>query len=277
MSDASEIDRSEIERQEQRKKGAVPVPGAILPHLDKCALLFDIDGTLIDLAPTPDGIFIPPELPGQLAALWRRTSGALALVSGRMISDIDQITKPIKLPAVGGHGAEMRLLASGEVQAAPVKPMDPHLKRRFTAIANFSAGILIEDKGYSVALHYRLAPQAERYIFSSVAAIQADLPDAPIEVLNGKFVVEIKYEGFSKATAVRELMQQPPFAGRRPIFLGDDVTDETVFAIMPDIDGIAYSVGRKAQGVAGHFDAPNDVRQWLAQMLKECHGNLPRE
>src|SRR5262245_1566212 len=121
MSDAPEIDT-----QEQRKKGAVPVPGAILPHLGKCALLFDIDGTLIDLAPTPDGIFIPPELPGQLHELWRRTSGALALVSGRMISDIDQITRPVKLPAVGGHGAEMRMLASGEVQAAPVKPMDPH-------------------------------------------------------------------------------------------------------------------------------------------------------
>jgi trehalose 6-phosphate phosphatase len=263
-------DTSDLERQEQRKKGAVPVPGAMLPHLDKCALLFDIDGTLIDLAPTPDGIFIPPELPGQLRELWKRTSGALALVSGRTIIDIDEIMKPVKLPAVGGHGAEMRMFADGQVQAAPVKPMDPHLKKRFTAIGNFSPGILIEDKGYSLALHYRLAPQAERYIFSSVAAIQADLPDAPIEVLNGKFVVEIKHEGFSKATAVRQLMQEPPFAGRRPIFLGDDVTDESVFAIMPDIDGIAYSVGRKAQGVAGHFDAPHDVRQWLAQMLKDC-------
>jgi trehalose 6-phosphate phosphatase len=263
-------DTSELDRQEQRKRGSVPVPGAILPHLGQCALLFDIDGTLIDLAPTPDGVFTPPELPGQLHELWRRTSGALALVSGRMIGDIDRIMRPVKLPAVGGHGAEMRMLASSEVQAAPVKPMDPHLKKRFTAIANFSSGILIEDKGYSLALHYRLAPHAERYIFSSVAAIQADLPDAPIEVLNGKFVVEIKHEGFSKATAVRQLMEQPPFAGRRPIFLGDDVTDESVFAIMPDIDGIAYSVGRKAQGVAGHFDAPHDVRQWLAQMLKHC-------
>src|SRR5688572_14627353 len=101
-------DTSELDRQEQRKKGSVPVPGAILPHLDKCALLFDIDGTLIDLAPTPDGIFIPPDLPPRLQELWRRTSGALALVSGRTITDIDEITKPIRLPAVGGHGAEMR-------------------------------------------------------------------------------------------------------------------------------------------------------------------------
>lgn len=259
-------DTSEIERLEQRKKGAVPVPGAILPHLDKCALLFDVDGTLIDLAPTPDGIHIPPDLPPRLEDLLRRTSGALALVSGRTIADLDEMMRPVKLPAVGGHGAEMRMIAGGEVQAAPVKPMDPHLKRRFTAIGNFSSGILIEDKGYSLAVHYRLAPQAERYIFDSVAAIRADLPEAPIEVLNGKFVVEIKHEGFSKGTAVRELMKHPPFAGRRPIFLGDDVTDETVFAIMGDIDGIAYSVGRKAQGVAGHFDSPHDVRQWLARM-----------
>jgi trehalose 6-phosphate phosphatase len=261
-------DTSEIERQEQQKKGSVPVPGAILPHLGECALFFDIDGTLIDLAPTPDGLVVPPELPVHLAELWKRTSGALALVSGRMISDIDQIMNPIKLPAVGGHGAEMRLFSDGAVQAAPVRPMDPNLKKRFKAIGDFSPGILIEDKGYSLALHYRLAPDFERAIFNAVTAIQADLPDAPIEVLNGKFVVEIKHEGFSKATAVRELMTQAPFKGRRPIFLGDDVTDETVFAIMGDIDGIAYSVGRKAQGVAGHFDSPHDVRLWLAQMLK---------
>lgn len=264
MSDASELDRLE-----QRKKGAVPVPGAILPHLDKCALLFDVDGTLIDLASTPEGTYTPPDLPPRLEELWRRTSGALALVSGRTISDLDRIMSPVKLPAVGGHGAEMRLFPGGEVEATKVVSMDPHLKKRFIAIANYSAGVLVEDKGYSLALHYRLAPEAERYIFDSVAAIRADLPEAPIEVLNGKFVVEIKHEGFSKGTAVRELMQQPPFAGRRPIFLGDDVTDETVFAIMPDLNGIAYSVGRKAQGVAGHFDSPDDVRQWLAHMIKD--------
>lgn len=262
-------DASDIERQEQQKTGAVPVPGAMLPHLDSCALLFDIDGTLIDLAPTPDGIVVPPELPRHLQELSRLTSGALALVSGRMISDIDAIMHPVRLAAVGGHGVEMRPLPDGPVQAAPVKPMDPHLKRRFAAIASVSPGILTEDKGYSFALHYRLAPQAERHIFAAVAAIQADLPDAPIEVLNGKFVIEIKHEGFSKATAVRELMKLPPFKGRRPIFLGDDVTDETVFAIMGDIDGMAYSVGRVVQGLAGHFDSPHDVRQWLARMLKD--------
>src|SRR5215207_2711812 len=123
-------DASELDRQEQQKKGAVPVPRAMLPHLDRCTLLFDIDGTLIDLAPTPDGIFVPPDLVTHLVELWKRTSGALALVSGRMISDIDRIMHPVKLPAVGGHGAEMRLFSDGEVQAAAVRPMDPHLKKR---------------------------------------------------------------------------------------------------------------------------------------------------
>jgi len=259
----------ETEPLERNKKGAVPVPGAIVPHLDECALLFDVDGTLIDLASTPSAIVIPPELPSLLEELWRRTSGALALVSGRTISDIDQITKPVKLPAVGGHGAEMRLQLDRGVQAADVLPMDPHLKRRFAAIAQAKPSILVEDKGYSMALHYRLAPEAERYIYDSVAAIRADLPEAPIEVLAGKFVVEIKHEGFSKATAVRTLMAQPPFAGRYPIFLGDDVTDESVFGIMPDIHGAGYSVGRVVQGTAGHFDSPSDVRAWIARMIKE--------
>lgn len=263
------MDAAETEQTEREKKGAVPVPSAIVPHLDECALLFDIDGTLIDLAPTPTAIHVPPELPLMLQELLRRTSGALALVSGRTIGDIDAIMAPVKLPAVGGHGAEMRLLSTGKVQAAEVLPMDAHLKKRFAAIAEFNSGILIEDKGYSMALHYRLAPEAERYVYDSVAAIRADLPEAPIEVLAGKFVVEIKHEGFSKATAVRALMAQPPFMGRFPIFLGDDVTDESVFGIMPDIHGAAYSVGRIVQGTAGHFDSPHDVRRWIARMIEE--------
>ena len=112
--------------------------------------------------------------------------------------------------------------------------MDKELKRRLAAIAKLSPGILLEDKGYSLALHYRLAPHAEKAIYDAVSLIRADLPNAPIEVLPGKCVCEIKHSGFTKATGVRELMTHEPFKGRRPIFIGDDVTDETVFAIMPD-------------------------------------------
>jgi len=176
------------------------------------------------------------------------------------------IFAPAVFPAVGGHGAEMRLSTDSEAVAVHAPPMDKELKRRLAAIAKLAPGILVEDKGYSLALHYRLAPQAEQAIYQEVARLRADLPSAPLEVLPGKCVCEIKHAGFTKATGVRELMLHDPFKGRRPLFIGDDVTDETVFAIMPDYDGLSFSVGRRAQGVHGHFDTPADVRAFLARL-----------
>lgn len=247
----------------------VPVPGSLVPHLSATAVLLDIDGTLLDLMPTPREVWVPPGLAKTLNRLHRRTGGALALVSGRSLNDIDLIFAPDQFPAVGGHGAEMRIEAEADAVAAHAPPLDRELKRRLAAIAKLSPGILLEDKGYSLALHYRLAPHAEKAIYAAVSLIRADLPDAPIEVLPGKQVCEIKHSGFTKASGVRELMSHPPFRGRRPFFIGDDVTDESVFAIMPDLDGIAFSVGRRARGVAGHFDAPSDVREFLARLLDD--------
>ena len=247
----------------------VPVPGSLVPHLSATAVLLDIDGTLLDLMPTPREVWVPPGLAKTLNRLHRRTGGALALVSGRSLNDIDLIFEPDQYPAVGGHGAEMRIEAEAEAVAAHAPPLDKELKRRLAAIAKLSPGILLEDKGYSLALHYRLAPHAEKAIYAAVSLIRADLPDAPIEVLPGKQVCEIKHSGFTKASGVRELMSHPPFKGRKPFFIGDDVTDESVFAIMPDLDGIAFSVGRRARGVAGHFDAPSDVREFLAHLLDD--------
>jgi trehalose 6-phosphate phosphatase len=251
---------------------AVPVPRALLPHLNEMAVLLDIDGTLLDLAPTPREVWVPPGLAETLSGLLRRTSGALALVSGRSLNDIDLIFAPQQFPAVGGHGAEMRLVTDTENEAVVsyAPQMDKELKRRLAAIAKLSPGILLEDKGYSLALHYRLAPHAERAIYEAVSLIRADLPNAPIEVLPGKAVCEIKCAGFNKATGVLELMKHPPFKGRLPIFIGDDVTDEVVFGIMPDLGGFAFSVGRRAQGVAGHFDEPRDVRAFLARLLDDA-------
>jgi trehalose 6-phosphate phosphatase len=248
---------------------AVPVPRSLVPHLSETAILLDIDGTLLDLAPTPREVWVPPGLAKTLNRLLARTSGALALVSGRSLNDIDLIFAPEIFPAVGGHGAEMRLATDSEAVAAHAPPMDKELKRRLAAIARLSPGILLEDKGYSLALHYRLAPHAEKAIYEAVSLIRADLPNAPIEVLPGKSVCEIKHSGFTKASGVRELMTHEPFKGRRPLFIGDDVTDESVFAIMPDMDGLAFSVGRRAQGVAGHFDEPSDVRAFLAHLLDD--------
>src|SRR5246500_873927 len=241
---------------------AVPVPHLLVPHLHEIAVLLDIDGTLLDLAPTPREAWAPPGLAKTLNGLLERTSGALALVSGRSLNDIDLIFAPEQYPAIGGHGAEMRLALDSEAVAI-TPPLDKELKRRLAAIARLSPGILLEDKGYSLALHYRLAPHAEQAIYEAVSLIRADLPDAPIEVMPGKCVCEIKHSGFSKASGVRELMSHEPFKGRRPLFIGDDITDETVFAIMPDFDGLAFSVGRHAQGVAGHFNSPSDVRNFL--------------
>jgi trehalose 6-phosphate phosphatase len=247
---------------------AVPVPRSLIPHLNECAVLLDIDGTLLDLAPTPREVWVPPGLAKTLHRLHERTGGALAMVSGRSLNDIDLIFAPDQFPAVGGHGAEMRIRGDSEaVSAAPA--MDKELKRRLAAIARLSPGILLEDKGYSLALHYRLAPHAEKAIYAAVSLIRADLPNAPIEVLPGKCVCEIKHAGSNKASGVRELMMHEPFKGRRPFFIGDDVTDESVFAIMPDMDGLAFSVGRRATGVAGHFDAPSDVREFLAHLLDD--------
>jgi trehalose 6-phosphate phosphatase len=248
---------------------SVPVPRSLVPHLSETAVLLDIDGTLVDLAPTPREVWVPPGLSKTLNRLLQRTNGALALVSGRSLNDIDLIFAPDQYPAVGGHGAEMRLDPDSEAVASHAPPMDKELKRRLAAIAKLSPGILLEDKGYSLALHYRLAPHAEKAIYEAISLIRADLPNAPIEVLPGKCVFEIKHSGFTKASGVLELMTHEPFRGRRPFFIGDDVTDESVFAIMPDLDGLAFSVGRRARGVAGHFDAPSDVREFLAHLLDD--------
>jgi trehalose 6-phosphate phosphatase len=266
----------DIVRADEEAPETVPVPASLIPHLSETAVLLDIDGTLLDLMPTPREVWVPPGLSKTLNRLMERTNGALALVSGRSLNDIDLIFAPDVFPAVGGHGAEMRIDLDSESVAAHAPPMDKELKRRLAAIAKLSPGILLEDKGYSLALHYRLAPHAEKAIYAAVSLIRADLPNAPIEVLPGKCVCEIKHSGFTKASGVRELMTREPFKGRRPFFIGDDVTDETVFAIMPDMDGLAFSVGRRAKGVAGHFDAPSDVREFLTHLLDdERDASLP--
>src|SRR5215470_10000408 len=266
--DLADMRSKDTKSREDEVPEAVPVPHLLAPRLAETAMLLDIDGTLLDLMPTPREVWVPPGLSKTLNGLLEKTSGALALVSGRSLNDIDLIFAPEQFPAVGGHGAEMRLTADGEAAVTHAPPMDKELKRRLAAIARLSPGILLEDKGYSLALHYRLAPHAEKAIYEAVALIKADLPHAPIEVLPGKCVCEIKHAGFTKASGVRELMTHGPFKGRRPLFIGDDVTDESVFAIMPDFDGLAFSVGRRAHGVAGPFDSPTDVRAFLAGLLE---------
>lgn len=230
------------------------------------ALLLDFDGTLVDIAPTPKAVHVPDSLRTSLARLLALTSGALALVSGRTIKDLDDKFAPLVLPIVGGHGAEMRV-REGEI-ISPVPALPDALRRRLARAADFDRGILIEDKGYSLALHYRNAPGAEERLRAYVRDTCAAFAGEPLQVLPGKALFEVKRPGVSKGESVRALLTRAPFAGRKPVFIGDDVTDETVFAILPAMGGIGFSVQRRFDALAGVFESPGAVRAALARLLQ---------
>ncbi len=248
---------------------------SLLPNLQECAILLDVDGTILDLAPTPREVWVPPSLRHDMIRLSDRTGGAVALVSGRSLDDLDLLFSPLQLPAIGGHGAEFRSRAGGEPESRRGVPLDPALKRKFALVAELGPGILLEDKGYSLALHFRLAPDLEQLIKEAIERICAQYPRAPVEILHGKSVMEIKQTGFNKGSGVRELMRHPPFLDRHPIFIGDDITDESVFDIIPEFDGLAFSVGRMIDGVNGHFEKPEAVRSWLAQIARDGQSAAP--
>ncbi len=241
---------------------------SLLPDLRKCAILLDIDGTILDIAPSPQQVWVPPELRHSLARLDELTGGALALVSGRPLADIDLIFSPLQLAAIGGHGAELRPVAGTEPRVSAA-PLSAALKRKLASVTEIGPGILAEDKGYSLALHYRLAPEKGEELSAAVAEICAAIPPGTIEILPGKLVVEIKPAGVNKADAVCDLMRYPPFAGRNPIFIGDDATDVPVFGIISKFGGLGFSVGRIVADVSGHFDKPQTVRSWLTRIAAD--------
>jgi trehalose 6-phosphate phosphatase len=194
--------------------------------------------------------------------------GAIAFVSGRPLEDIDRIFAPLKLPAVGGHGAEIRMSETSAVKRHTRVSFDPALKAQFYEIAKIGPGIIVEDKDYSIALHYRLAPQLGGQVMDAVAAIYEHAGSNTFEILPGKSVVEIKPRGFNKGVGLKYLMRHAPFMGRRPVFIGDDTTDHAAFAVLPDFRGIGYSVGGIVPGASFNFDGPKDVRLWLEQLSR---------
>lgn len=236
---------------------------------DRIALLFDVDGTLIELGPTPFEVYVPHELRAALPKLSQMTDGALALVSGRPIKDLDVLFDPLKLSAIGGHGAELRLHKT-IYNIAPV--LSDSLRAQLSAAGALRPGIIVEDKGYSVALHYRKVPQYETWLMRHIAGACKAHADEATEVLPGKLMLEVKRPAVNKGESVRHLMKMEPFRGRHPIFIGDDVTDESVFEVMPDLGGLAFSVTRQVEGLAGIFDSPADVRRALYR-LAEGHKN----
>jgi len=243
-------------------------PPAASLDLRRVALLLDVDGTILDFAPTPREVFVSSSLRAILQRLLERTGGALALVSGRPLKGLDLLFAPLRLPLVGSHGAEIRPIADGPVDRTQGKVLGDDLRRRLAAIAAATPGIILEDKDFGCAIHYRLDPDQEASVRGEVLAICRDAPPSSVEVLPGNLVIEVKSAGFDKGTAVRQLMTHPPFKGRRPVYIGDDTTDEAAMAVMPEFDGIGISVGREMPGADASFATPHDVRAWLEQILK---------
>jgi len=233
--------------------------------LGSIALLLDVDGTIVDTATTPGSVVVLGSLHASLEELHGKCDGALALVSGRQIRDLDRLFAPLRLPAIGGHGAEMRL--PGKAAAfAQGADLGSAFRDQVATVAAADPRIILEDKGSSLAVHYRLAPELEPTLKIKIAAIIERLAMKDVELMHGKAVIDIKSTQFSKGAAVRKLMKCPPFLDRRPVFVGDDTTDESVFALLPTLGGLGYSVGRFIPGTNGTFSAPRDVRQWLASL-----------
>jgi trehalose 6-phosphate phosphatase len=235
------------------------------PHFDlrSVAVLLDVDGTILEIAPAPNLVRVPEALVDVLSRLNARTEGALALISGRPLHDIDRLFEPLKLAAIGCHGAEVRS-GPGHDCLTHAPTLDARLRARLSELGRIGGGVVIEDKAYAVALHYRLAPRLARVLLMEVERIAADFALTGIELLHGKEVIEVKSARVNKGTAFRDLMREPPFAARRPVFVGDDVTDEDVFAALPEFDGYGISVGRAIPGAQFSFPRAGDVREWLA-------------
>src|SRR5262245_16550057 len=186
-------------------------PPTRLVSESQSSLFLDVDGTLLDIAPTPELVVVPPELSDILSRLFSLLGGALALVSGRPISEIDRLFAPLRLPAAGEHGAEIRPAADQPILSGPAPIMLATLAARLAAETKDISGVRIERKRTGVVVHYRQAPEQEQRLRELVAAAVAD-HSADIQIMPGKMVLEVKKRSYTKGQAVIALMQRPPFA-----------------------------------------------------------------
>jgi trehalose 6-phosphate phosphatase len=226
------------------------------------ALFLDVDGTLLEVAERPDAVRVDPALARLMARLHRATAGALGLVSGRSVAGLDALFAPLVLPAAGQHGLERRD-AAGKVHQHPF-PVPP-LRRAAERLAEFAArhaGLLLEDKGANLALHYRQAPQLAEAARGAASAAAAEL-GAGFELQAGKMVFEIKPGGRDKGLAIEEFMREPPFRGRTPVFVGDDATDEYGFGVVNRLGGHAIKVGAGPSCARWRLGDAAEVRDWL--------------
>ena len=232
------------------------------PVSENTALFLDIDGTLLDLARTPDRVKVPRDLLKALEQLSHALSGAFAFVSGRSLESVDKLFSPFKPAAIGAHGGEIRGV-DGQVARSSALP--DSIREVFAGLAENIPGLLLEDKKCALALHYRLAPEARPVLTSAMEKHARLFESEKIHILHGKAVIEARPLGVDKGTAVTALARKKPFAGRGILFGGDDTTDLDVFRILPGLGGRGFSVGRHFPGAEHVFESPRAVRQWLTR------------
>jgi trehalose 6-phosphate phosphatase len=242
---------------------AAAVHAVPLPQVDWC-LFLDVDGTLLELAASPGAVVVDEGLQPLLARLQAKAGGALALVSGRMIADLDRMFGALSLPAAGLHGSERRD-AQGRMHIAPiVLEQLAGVRVALREIVARNPGLLLEDKGAGLALHFLQARHLEHQLRAEVAVLAATLVPQ-FTLLEGHAVIEIKPSGHTKESAVTAFMKEPPFAGRTPIFIGDDQTDYGGFAAVRRDGGLAIAVGPRVSS-EWWLPGPTAVRRWLEQL-----------
>lgn len=220
-------------------------------HGHRLALFLDFDGTLVELAPQPDAVRPTPGLVPMLASLSQLLQGSLAIVTGRRVAVVDHFLAPLRLPVAGLHGFEMRLEGEMAPTLLQVEELDG-ARSRLARLAGAWSGLRLEDKGVTLALHYREAPEAEPVVKALTGAIR-DQSRGTLALIHGKMVAELLPAGRDKGTAIADLMREPAFAAGRPVFFGDDVTDEAGFRTVNALGGVSARVGapRPTEAQAG--------------------------
>lgn len=225
------------------------------------ALFLDFDGTLVDLAATPDAVVVAPGLVQVLASLADRLQGRLAIVSGRPIDQIDAMLAPLKLPVAGVHGAERRDY-NGQLHIATAPSLEGALLILRTLVMAHD-GLLLEEKRGALALHYRLAPGLRQQCEDAMAAALAAAPGTVL--LHGKMVLELKPAATNKGSAVAEFLQEAPFKGYKPVFVGDDTTDEAGIAYAQQLGGIGVKIGAGPSAAQARLATPQALHAQLAR------------
>jgi trehalose 6-phosphate phosphatase len=236
----------------------MPIAYPPAPRADR-ALFLDLDGTLLDIAPRPDAVVVPADLAKELAAASVALGGALAIVSGRMLSEVDALLAPLRLPGAGEHGAIIRL-PDGSLDEIDAK-VPAAWAVALAEIAAKHRNVLVEKKTHSVVVHFRMADRLEALLHRSCRELIGPRFDE-FDVLQARKAFEIKPRTMTKGRAVARLMSLPPFAGRVPVFVGDDVIDQDGFAAVRRLGGEALDVFQQFAG------RPFEVRQWIKSIAE---------